>query len=213
MRVTYNPLVFEQRTTEAARAIIVTPEGDRSTDDRWEQETPYVAGLIGEKLALKPGELVLDYGCGIGRISKALIERFDVRVLGVDISQNMRGLAPGYVGSQSFSVVSKELFRDMVQKGLRLDAAISVWVIQHCVAPQEDIGLIRDGVRSGGRVFVLNNFERAVPTLEASWVNDGISVRDLLNDSFTPVQSALPDPRHVGSWLSERAFWAFYTND
>ena len=208
MRVTYNPLVFEQPTTEGAKAIILTPEGGLTTEHRWEHETPYVAGLIGEKLALRPGQLVLDYGCGIGRIAKALIERFDVRVLGVDISQNMRGLAPTYVASPHFSIVSPEMLRTMAAGGLRADAAISIWVLQHCVRPAEDIDLIQSALRPEGKVFVLNNDHRAVPTLEVGWANDELDVREVLASRFAMTDSGRPAPGPLGAHLAAQTFWA-----
>src|SRR5690349_19235052 len=99
MRATYNPLVFDQPDFDAAMAIAITPEDGLSTEHRLEHETPYLSDLIGEQLDLKAGQLVLDYGCGPGRVAKALIERFDVRVLGVDVSVSMRSFAPSYVGS------------------------------------------------------------------------------------------------------------------
>lgn len=206
MRVTYNPLVFEQPTEAAAKAIIVTPEGGLSTEHRWEHETPYVAGLIGEQLALQPGELVLDYGCGIGRIARALIERFDVRILGVDISQAMRGLAPAYVASPNFSVVSGEMLRRLVEAGLKADAAIAVWVLQHCVRPQEDIALIREALRGGGRLFVLNNCQRVVPTLEIGWADDYLDIKRLVNEAFSLNDQGQPSSS-IGESLASKTFW------
>jgi hypothetical protein len=57
-----------------AMSIILTPEGS-TTADRWETETPYLADLIGQQCALRPDSLVLDYGCGIGRLAHELISR------------------------------------------------------------------------------------------------------------------------------------------
>jgi SAM-dependent methyltransferase len=208
MRVTYNPLVFEQPTPQAARAIILTPEDGLTTDERWERETPYVAQLAGEKLALKPGNLVLDYGCGIGRIAKVLIERFQVHVLGVDISQNMRSLAPTYVGSLNFSIVSPEALRTMIGKGLRADAAIAIWVLQHCVRPHEDIRLIKESMREGARLLVLNNHHRAVPTLEAGWVNDGLDVQSIAAESLTTQATGMPELESIGPRLGIQTYWS-----
>jgi 2-polyprenyl-3-methyl-5-hydroxy-6-metoxy-1,4-benzoquinol methylase len=57
-----------------------------STEERWQVETPYVADLIGHALpTIRPGDLLLDYGCGVGRIAKELIARHRCRVVGVDI--------------------------------------------------------------------------------------------------------------------------------
>src|SRR6187455_2492067 len=99
-KVTYSPAAFDVADEAAARRIILTPEFEQDTAERWERETPYLAGLVGGQVPLDADSLVIDYGCGIGRLSKALIERYGCHVLGVDISARMRAMAPDYVGSQ-----------------------------------------------------------------------------------------------------------------
>lgn len=46
-----------------------------------------------EKLVLKPGQKVLDVGCGIGGGDFYMAEKYDVEVLGIDLSINMISLA------------------------------------------------------------------------------------------------------------------------
>lgn len=45
------------------------------------------------KLDLKPGQRVLDVGCGIGGGDFYMAENFDVEVVGIDLSINMISLA------------------------------------------------------------------------------------------------------------------------
>src|SRR5258706_10939744 len=52
----------------------MTPEG-ATTAERWENETPYLADLIAEQFDITADSLLLDYGCGIGRMSHELIKR------------------------------------------------------------------------------------------------------------------------------------------
>ena len=207
-RVTYNPHVFDQPDTESAMAIAITPEDGLSTEHRLANETPYLARLIGEQLGLAPGQLVVDYGCGPGRMAKALIERFDVKVLGVDISQNMRSFSPTYVGSPSFSVVSNAVARSLFDGGLRADAALAIWVLQHCPRPKEDLTLIREGLSTSGKLFVLNNYHRAVPTLEAGWVDDQLSIHALVAEEFSLTAEGQPKGAAMGPRLAAQTFWA-----
>jgi SAM-dependent methyltransferase len=191
-KVQYFPGIFEVKDLEAAKAIILTDEGlGADTATRWELETPYVARLISQHLNLEPGTLLLDYGCGIGRLARPLIEQFGCHVIGVDISASMRVLAPTYVNDERFSIVSPAQFDALVEKGLRIDAAISVWVLQHCFDPAQDVARIRRGLRPDGTAFVLNMRKRAVPAVEAAqsapqfhWVADSHDVFAILRASF-----------------------------
>lgn len=46
-----------------------------------------------EKMNLKPGQKVLDVGCGIGGGDFYMAEKFDVHVVGIDLSVNMISFA------------------------------------------------------------------------------------------------------------------------
>lgn len=211
--LTYNPDVFRVRNESHARQIILTAEGGQSTNERWVRETPYLGSLLSDRLNVSKGQLVIDFGCGIGRISRELIERLGCRVLGVDISADMRAMAPRYVESEDFSVVSLRIFSAMVDDGLQAHAAISVWVLQHCLAPAIDIDLIRRSVRPGGRVGIVNNKQRAVPTKEKAWTNDGVDVRKLLDERLSEIEAGVLDEAIVSHDVSAFGFWAIYERD
>ncbi|HWI29188.1 MAG TPA: class I SAM-dependent methyltransferase, partial [Stellaceae bacterium] len=164
MNGTYEPRVFDAANIAQAKRIILTAESS-TTEERWTTETPYLAGLIGADLRIGPGSLVLDYGCGIGRLAKELIARHGCRVIGVDISPSMRALAVGYVESDRFFACPPSMLDALAKAGFAADAAFAVWVLQHCERPDEDIQRIRRALRPGGGLFVVNNRQRAVPML------------------------------------------------
>ena len=107
---TYNPHIFTVIDEAAAKRIILTPEGGSRTIERWTIETPYLVRLIMDHVILDRNSLVLDYGCGIGRIAKELIKQTGCHVIGVDISPSMLGLAYPYVHSDNFSAISRTTF-------------------------------------------------------------------------------------------------------
>src|SRR6185312_412039 len=109
-----------------------------------------------------PEMCLLDYGCGIGRVSKGLIERFGCRVIGVDSSRNMRLMAPEYVLSDRFITWSPETLEKMVSAGYRVDAAISLWVIQHVLEPAQLIRQIVRALTPRKSFYVLNQLTRCV---------------------------------------------------
>src|SRR6266478_5491073 len=107
--LTYLPQVFDVLNMQSAREVILTHEGAASAEERWVTETPYVADLIEKSLRITPETVLIDYGCGIGRLAKELITRHRCRVIGIDISINMRALAIDYVRSDRFFACSPEM--------------------------------------------------------------------------------------------------------
>lgn len=77
---TYRPDVFDGTDIDSAMRIILTEEAGTTTEERWQRETPYLVNEIGRALELDAQSRVLDYGCGIGRIAKGLIDRYGCRV-------------------------------------------------------------------------------------------------------------------------------------
>ena len=163
MAVTYRPEFFDAQTEQEARAVILTGEGS-TTDERWRTETPWICGLLAETIPLAADSVVVDYGCGIGRLAKELIARHGCRVVGVDISARMRAMAADYVQSDRFVALAPDMFDGLVANGFVADAALAIWVLQHCLTPADDIGRIDAALKPSGKLFVLNNLYRAVPT-------------------------------------------------
>ena len=211
----YYPQVFDAADEAAARAIILTDEGEGAdTATRWERETPYLVGLVRENIRLGPESLMLDYGCGIGRMAKALIAATGCRVVGVDISARMRTLAAEHVADERFLAVSPAQLDGLVQHGLRADAALAVWVLQHCLAPAEDIDRLGRALAPQGRMFVLNMPGRAVPAAQGEagaarfvWAADGIDVAALLRKRFAVEAAGEPDMSRVPRMSSIGAYW------
>lgn len=194
---TYFPDVFAVQDIEQARQIILTGEGSTTTE-RWQVETPWLVDTISSLIDITPDILLVDYGCGVGR------------VLGVDISQQMRSLAIAYVQSDRFSTCSPEMLQGFIDDGLHVHAAISIWVLQHCLKPGEDIGRIRDVMRPGAPLFVLNNTYRAVPTKELAWVNDGIDIKSTLSLAFDLEQEGIPPAERTARDLIDIIFWGLF---
>ena len=167
MSLYYYKDMFKVRDLQEAKAIILTEEqqgGDYQ--ERWDRETEYMQGLFAEGLGDLNGKTILDFGCGIGRLSKALLQQYDCHVLGVDISPDMRRLAQDYVADDRFSVLSYEMFCQLGGTGrLQVDCGLAVYVLQHVYDPAHDIQLLQQVVKD--RLFVLNLQHRAVPVLDS----------------------------------------------
>jgi len=221
MRVIYYPGIFDAETLSQAKEIILTTEGPGAdTETRWARETPYVLELLRCQIPVTSSSLVVDYGCGIGRIAKAMIDATGCFVIGVDISARMRQLASDYVGSDRFCAMAPEQFDKLVEMGLRVDAAIAVWVLQHCLAPAEDVDRICRSLVDAGHCFVLNMPKRAVPALVQDadgktrfvWASDRKDVRALLCARLTVAAEGQPDMTRVPKMADAGAFWMSLRN-
>jgi len=212
----YFPQIFDVPDLKHAKKVILTNEGPGAdTDSRWALETPYVMELIRNAFDLRSDMVVLDYGCGIGRMAKPMIEACGCSVVGVDISPSMRKLAIDYVGSDRFIAVSPDQFDRMVGNGLRVHAAIAVWVLQHCYRPADDIGRIRRSLAAEGSVFVVNMPKRAIPAISQptsknvafGWATDNIDVALLLRSAFHVASSGDLDKSRVPNFADVSAYY------
>jgi len=205
-QIAYDPRVFDQPDIPRAMAIILTPEEGVPTQVRWMDETAYTMELIDQHLSPK-GKFVLDYGCGIGRLALELVQR-DCDVVGVDTSVNMRALAPAYVQSERF-LVCHPYFLDRFDR--KFDAAIAVWTLQHCHNVVEaDLVRLQWALKPGGKLFVLNNVNRVVPT-SVGWVDDGLDLQATLGKAFNKGPAGKLSPARVSPLLAQGTWWGVFT--
>lgn len=170
----------------AAKEIILQPEPGLDTEARWRLETGFLGDWMASAIKLDPNALALDFGCGVGRLSKLFTDRFGVAALGVDISASMRAMAIEYVGSPRFTAVSSEMFSSLVRGGLRADIAVAAWVLQHVLDLSGEIDRLWHSLKPGGLFVVLNMHRRCVPTT-VGWADDHQDVHAALLRRFEGV--------------------------
>ncbi|MFA9372921.1 MAG: tetratricopeptide repeat protein [Poseidonibacter sp.] len=207
----YKPNIFDIDNIQEAKNIILTPEAGLKTQDRWEVETPFIVDSIIENLNINEKSLVLDFGCGIGRVSKKLIEKTNCKIIGADISSSMRKLAKEYVNSDNFKIFSPKELEQLIQNGLRVDAAISIWVLQHCLNPMDEINLIKSALKKDALIYILNNNTSAVPT-NKGWINNNINVQELLNFKFEEVKKDILPEEFSHEKISKNTFISILKN-
>jgi SAM-dependent methyltransferase len=210
----YFPEIFNVADEKRAREIILTSEGEGADSaTRWALETPYLIELIRSALRLRSDTIVL--GCGIGRLAKAMIDATGCSVIGLDTSPSMRKLAQDYVGSDRFIVASPAQLDALVTAGLRVHAAIAVWVLQHCFSPADEIARIRRSLAAEGHCWVLNMPKQKIPVVREGmelrdgfcWASDGIDVAALLRAEFDVVAAGEPDNSRVPNMGDADAYW------
>jgi SAM-dependent methyltransferase len=204
---TYDSGVFDVgNDIDRAKWVILNPDGVHTPEERWQVETEYLLDLMDAYMPSRDAT-ALDFGCGIGRVAKPLIERKGWDILGLDISSSMLRMATKYVCSPKFLGMKPDTFSWLARFTLSVDFAIATWSLQHCQHPKEDVALITAALRPGGRLFVLNAAQRFVPSRERPWSDDGVNIYDLLNKSLICLHVDQPDLAIVPG---PQAFWGVY---
>jgi len=94
---------------------------------------------IAAKLAIQPGQRVLDIGCGWGGMAIFLARHHDVSVHGITLSEEQlelarqRAIDAGVAGRTSFELVD---YRDLAARGEKFDRIVSVGMFEHVGRPQ-----------------------------------------------------------------------------
>ncbi len=202
--MTYIKEAFYPQTLQQAKDICITP--NNNNPNKFEKETLYTIQVIeNEGLACYNSE-VADFGCGMGRISKAVIDRFGSFVTGFDISETMLNFAVDYILSKKYTPVlySKDISVDDYKE--KYDLVIILFVLQHSEHPLEDISFINTILKPEGKVLLINEKQRFVPTFIDNegfidWIDDGIIIEKELSKFFSK-ESEHPYPNRYDNKLS-----------
>lgn len=184
--------LFKPQTFEQGRDTVVGSCNGFQMAERWEKETPDFADAIIAQLD-PLDQIVLDYGCGVGRIAKALLERRpDLTLLGVDDSPVQLGHATSYVNSASFIPFQpRELNR-------RVDLAYCVYVLQHipAIEVREALQRIHTCLRPGGLFIYCSSVARMAIRFDTlGFLDDrflGIDLEREVLRYFEPVDDLFP---------------------
>lgn len=144
---------FKQR--DAASYDDVTDAFDRFT----ERFTGAIAERVVELAAPRPGDRVLDVGCGTGVVSFAAARRLTGggRLVGIDLSEGMLRYARAKVARTGLA--GRVEFRRMDAEALELpegsfDVALSMFALRHFPHPDAALAQMFRVLRPGGRLAV-----------------------------------------------------------
>lgn len=156
-------------------------------NERWEKETPLFAAAI-NKLLKGNDVSVLDYGCGVGRLAKGLLDiNSAITVIGVDDSANQLSLAEKYINTNRFIPMFPH---ELDQK---VDLAYCVYVLQHVpaielrTAIQRLFNFLKD---DGILVYCSSDYRMAIRFDQGGFFDDrflGVNIREEIGRYFTEV--------------------------
>ncbi|MCJ9428807.1 SAM-dependent methyltransferase [Kordiimonas marina] len=110
----------------------------RSPDDDLETAQRQKMELIAAKLRLKPGQRVLDIGCGWGGLARHLVRAHNVMVTGVTLSENQYEYARTHPGSKAVGSHLSFAQEDYREVSARFDRVVSVGMFEHVGVPHYD---------------------------------------------------------------------------
>ena len=181
----YISQAFDVQSFKQAKHVALSE--DPAKPEKFEEETAFLVEAIAEQVPIGPDTVALDFGCGMGRVSRELIERFSCRVIGVDISPSMLAFARIYVAHKA-----KFLPVHAWDEPKSIDFALASFVLQHVEDPAAEIDRLYEVIRPGGWLVVLNETKRFVPSgidrmNFVLWEDDHFDVFAHLERAFTKV--------------------------
>lgn len=176
----YLNAAFYADNLEDAKNIVLTP--DHTNPKYFIQETQYFINVLDTLKLIADESIVVDYGCGMGRLTKPIIEKFNCRVIGIDQSLSMLSHARHYVNSQLFEACQQS-------HCTTADLVISVFVLQHSADPDRDIDKFYNLLKPNGTVVLVNEHQRYVPVaLDPNnyviWHDDQIDILQIMKKRF-----------------------------
>jgi 2-polyprenyl-3-methyl-5-hydroxy-6-metoxy-1,4-benzoquinol methylase len=165
---------------EHAKRIVLTPDPDNL--DYFKDETAYTIKLIEDLNILTDQSIVVDYGCGMGRLSQPIIDKFGCTVVGIEQTDTMLKFANQYVNNTKFTATKEN-------RNYAADLLLSIFVLQHSADPESNIDYFYETLKPNGLVVLVNEHTRYVPVaLDQNnyvvWQDDKIDILALMANRF-----------------------------
>ena len=134
----------------------------RHPDDSLETAQENKKAIIADKLLLKPGQQVLDIGCGWGGLGLHLSRNHGVKVTGVTLSQEQHKIAEERAQAEGLGNRARFHLQDYREVAGTFDRIVSVGMFEHVGVPhyQEFFSTLRDRLADDG-VALLHTIGRA----------------------------------------------------
>jgi cyclopropane-fatty-acyl-phospholipid synthase len=132
--------------------------------------------MIAQKLLLKPGDKVLDIGCGWGSLAMYLAEHYDVEVTGITLSQEQLNVAVQRAEKRGLSNKVKFSLVDYRQLDGHYDRIVSVGMFEHVGKPYFNTYFrsIKKLLRNDGNALIHTIGRSGPPGITNPWIREHI---------------------------------------
>lgn len=184
-----NP-VFQPTNFESMVNLVVGECNGIKGQDRWERETPLFVNAISNYIT-DDIKVVLDYGCGVGRLAKGVLAANpQIDLIGIDDSPKQLNAALAYVNDERFeTLLPTELNRSV-------DLVYCIYVLQHIPAIElrEALQRMHHFLKPGGTlIFCSSEYRMSVRFDRPQFFDDrflGVNIKKEIERFFEP-QTAL----------------------
>jgi len=164
-----------------------------------------IKNIFKDDFCISSDDVILDFGCGIGRLIKVIAEKFDFkRIIGLDVNKYMMQIAQESIRDLRVSFMTYDGGVTLPFDSNFFDKIYSVLTIQH-VDKHYAYFIYQDMLRilkPGGKcVLQIENYGRGARNIIESWINAAESVVIGAEDHYIELYTE-EELRHIFSdWL------------
>lgn len=203
-----HPLFKEKTFIEACKSVVGVCN-NISFEERWDKETPDFAKKILKHVSGESPR-ILDYGCGVGRMSKEIIKQHPTaRVVGVDASAVQLQHSREYINDERFTASFPHELEG------QFDLVYCLYVLQHVpsIELREAIARIHYRLKSDGVfIYCSSDTRMAVRWDSAAFFDDrflGVNIRAEVEKLFEPVGDLFSKEDFEGNEILRRIILGF----